>query len=90
MAPEWSLIVDHSLAKNISTESGKTFERLLKLDIYALGIILSDIICNPATQMETMKIDECLRSPQPRVPKGYKLEGLVEAELMLLLVSKDP
>jgi hypothetical protein len=37
--------------------------------------------------METMKIDECLRSPQPKLPKGYKLEMLIEAELMLLLVS---
>ncbi len=83
MAPEWSFLVDRSLVKNLSTESVITFERLLKLDIYALGIILSDLICNPATQMETMKIDECLRSPQPKLPKGYKLEMLIEAELML-------
>ena len=83
MAPEWSFLVDRSLVKNLSTESVRTFERLLKLDIYALGIILSDLICNPATQMETMKIDECLRSPQPKLPKGYKLETLIEAELML-------
>jgi|LakMenEpi03Aug12_release.lakeMendotaPanAssembly.Ray.scaffolds.fasta_scaffold3359277_1 hypothetical protein len=83
MAPEWSFLVDRSLVKNLSTESVRTFERLLKLDIYALGIILSDLICNPVTQMETMKIDECLRSPQPKLPKGYKLETLIEAELML-------
>jgi hypothetical protein len=83
MAPEWSFLVDRSLVKNLSTESVRTFERLLKLDIYALGIILSDLICNPVTQMETMKIDECLRSPQPKLPKGYKLEMLIEAELML-------
>jgi hypothetical protein len=87
MAPEWSLPVDRPLVINVSTESGETFERLLKLDIYALGIILSDLICNPVTQMETMKIDECLRSPQPKLPKGYKLEMLIEAELLLLLVS---
>lgn len=83
MAPEWSFLVDRSLVKNLSTESVRTFERLLKLDIYALGIILSDLICNPVTQMETMKIDECLRSPQPKLPKGYKLDMLIEAELML-------
>ena len=83
MAPERSFLVDRSLVKNLSTESVRTFERLLKLDIYALGIILSDLICNPVTQMETMKIDECLRSPQPKLPKGYKLEMLIEAELML-------
>lgn len=83
MAPEWNFLIDRSLVKNHSTESVRTFERLLKLDIYALGIILSDLICNPVTQMETMKIDECLRSPQPKLPKGYKLEMLIEAELML-------
>ena len=83
MAPEWSFLVDRSLVKNLSTESVRTFERLLKLDIYALGIILSDLICNPVTQMETMKIDECLWSPQPKLPKGYKLEMLIVAELML-------
>jgi len=87
MAPEWSFLVDRSLVKSLSTEGVRTFERLLKLDIYALGIILSDLICNPVTQMETMKIDECLRSPQPKLPRGYKLEMLIEAELMLKLVS---
>lgn len=49
-----------------------------KLDIYAMGIILGDMICNPQTLMETMRIDEALKSKKPILPKGYKLEGLVE------------
>jgi len=40
MAPEW-------------TEIEKFDRKCLKcLDIYALGIILSDLLCNPVTSME--------------------------------------
>ena len=90
MAPEWTQIVERQLTKNSSKESTKTFLSLMKLDIYAIGIILSDLLCNPDTGMEMMRIDEALRCEKPRLPKGYKLEGLVEAELMLLLVSPNP
>jgi hypothetical protein len=76
MAPEWKILVDQSLP--LSNEN-VSFGQLLKLDIYALGIILSDLICNPVTQMELMKIDECLKSQQPKLPKGYNLENLIEA-----------
>jgi hypothetical protein len=44
------------------------------------------MICNPVTQMETMRIDDALKSKTPCLPRGYKLEGLVEGELMLAMV----
>ena len=62
----------------------------MKLDIYALGIILADLVCNPLTLMETVKIDDALKAKKPVLPKGYKLEGLVEAELLLAMVQPDP
>lgn len=90
MAPEWTQIVDRASSKKIISESSKTFESLMKLDIYALGIILSDLLCNPTTLMETVRIDKCLKTSVPTLPQGYKLEGLVESELMILLVSDNP
>jgi hypothetical protein len=44
------------------------------------------MICNPVTQMETMRIDDALKGKKPCLPRGYKLEGLVEGELMLAMV----
>lgn len=67
-----------------------TLEGQQKLDIYALGVIIGDMLCNPATLMETMKIDDALKASKPRLPKGYNLDGLVEGELMLALVQPDP
>lgn len=67
--------------------SKPTFENLQKLDIYALGIILSDLIHNPKTVMEQDKIDDKIKGRPPALPKGYKLEGLVEGQLLLSLVS---
>lgn len=55
-----------------------------------MGIILGDMICNPQTLMETMRIDDALKSKKPVLPKGYKLEGLVEGQLMLAMVQADP
>ena len=40
--------------------------------------------------METMRIDDALKSKQPVLPKGYKLEGLLEGQLMLAMVQPDP
>lgn len=65
-------------------------EYLKALDMYALGIILSDLICNPNTFMEQMRIDGALKQSVPELPRGYKLEGLVEGNLMLALVDPDP
>ena len=59
-------------------------------DIYALGIILSDLICNPVTGMEQMRIDDCIKANPPRLPKGYQLEDRVEGRLMLKMVDRDP
>ena len=73
MAPEWTLYADKSMVR---TESGKTMESLKKLDIYALGIIMADLVCNPHTGMEQMKIDENIK--KYKLPTGYKLEGTVE------------
>lgn len=67
-----------------------TIESQQKLDIYAMGIILGDMVCNPQTLMETMRIDEALKASKPSLPRGYKLDGLVEAELMLSMVQPDP
>jgi serine/threonine protein kinase len=68
MAPEWTQIVDRASLKALQFESGKTFESLMKLDIYALGIILSDLLCNPTTLMETVRIDKCLKTILPTLP----------------------
>jgi hypothetical protein len=67
--------------------SSKSIVTQKKWDIYALGIILSDLICNPGTQMEQIRIDDSIKCDPPKLPKSYKLEGLVEGELMLALVS---
>ena len=56
MAPEWTQIVDSTKIINLSTES------LKKYDIYALGIILSDLICNPLSFHERDRIDVGLKS----------------------------
>jgi hypothetical protein len=53
MAPEWTQFIETN------------FESLKRLDIYALGIILADLVCNPATAMETMRIDDSLKSVPP-------------------------
>jgi hypothetical protein len=58
--------------------------------VFALGIILSDLLCNPPTMMLSMNIDKDLKAPVPRLPKGYDLEGTPEGELLLSLVQKDP
>jgi hypothetical protein len=34
-----------------------------------------------------MRIDESIKHRPPMLPRGYKLEGSVEGELLLLLVS---
>ena len=44
MAPEWKIMVDKE-----SSLSGIEIECLKKLDIYAMGIILCDLICNART-----------------------------------------
>jgi serine/threonine protein kinase len=52
MAPEWTQIVDRSLkrqASDLSVKTNESLESLKKLDIYALGIILADLVCNPVT-----------------------------------------
>ena len=85
MAPEWTLYADKSMARH---DSGKTMESLKKLDIYALGIIMADLVCNPHTGMEQMKIDENIK--KYKLPTGYKLEGTVEGELLMLLVAENP
>ena len=86
MAPEWTQIVDSDRSMG-STETAK--ESLKKLDIFAMGIILSDLICNPCTQMEQMRIDRTVQDRKPSLPPGYKLEGTTEGELLLALVSPD-
>jgi hypothetical protein len=68
----------------------KCFESLKNLDIYALGIILADLVCNPQTQMEQMRILDALKQRPPRLPSNQNLESLIEAQLMLQLVSEDP
>jgi hypothetical protein len=91
MAPEWTLIVDRSLSKNPSKENSdlaQNTESLKKLDIFALGVILADLACNPMTFMEQMKIDDNIR--KQKLPSGYKLESTAEAELLLKLVSLKP
>ena len=49
MAPEWTSIVDSQ--RELLGE--QPCEGLKNLDVYALGIILADLICNPQTQMES-------------------------------------
>ena len=90
MAPEWTTQADR--AENARTyESAQTkLENLKTLDIYALGIILCELLCNPRTAMEQMRIDDAIRAPKPQLPRGYKLEGLPEADLLLKLVDPDP
>lgn len=87
MAPEWSqLCEDHACQEEDPTQA------LQRLDIYAMGIILADLICNPSTGMETMQIEDCLKprpGKKPTLPKGYKLEGLPEGDLLLALVNPD-
>ena len=83
MAPEWTQIIDRQLPGENS------FESLKKLDVYALGIILADLICNPQTSMESMRIDDCLKNKSPSLPKGYKLEGSIEGDILMQLVCPD-
>jgi hypothetical protein len=37
-----------------------------------------------------MKIDDVIKAATPKLPKGYKLEGLIEGELMMKLVDPNP
>jgi hypothetical protein len=89
MAPEWTSLADRLERKLSSETTLNSLDSLKALDIYALGIILCDLICNPKTAMESMRIDDAIRSRKPSLPKGYKLEGLVESELLLKLVDPD-
>lgn len=61
MAPEWKSYndKDEKLAKE--AKLSLDLEKLKTFDIYALGIILSDLVCNPQTAMETMRIDDKLK-----------------------------
>ena len=45
MAPEWTSMAEGKRALQIE----QSFESLKKVDVYALGIILADLICNPRT-----------------------------------------
>lgn len=78
MAPEWTQTVDRTLTRQASVDSSKSFQSLQKLDIFALGIILSDLICNPTHDMEIAKITDALKSSPPRLPVNFKLENLTE------------
>ena len=93
MAPDWVKSVEEmensrkGRSRLTRLNSGiLTMENQQKLDIYGLGVILGDMICNPLTHMETMRIDDALKGAKPCLPRGYKLEGLVEADLMLAMV----
>jgi len=59
---------------------------LQKIDIFALGIMLADLLCNPPTHMVAMKIDRDLKGSEPRLPPNYGLEGTHEGALLLALV----
>ena len=37
-----------------------------------------------------MRIDDSLKDRAPKLPKGYKLEGLAESKILLKLVDPDP
>lgn len=95
MAPDWIACIEdrekgkHKVYRSMPSDIW-TQESQMKLDIYALGIILADLICNPLTVMETVKIDDAIKAKKPVLPKGYKLEGLIEAELMLAMVQPEP
>ena len=39
--------------------------------------------------MESMRIDDCLKSRSPSLPKGYGLEGSVEGDILMKLVCPD-
>ena len=61
LAPEWTLTFDQTLQKTNSELSSNSVDSLKKQDIYAMGIILSDLICNTQTGMEAMKIDDAIK-----------------------------
>lgn len=67
MAPEWQF-EDEGLFNVLTTPKPSTFDELQKIDIFALGIMLSDLICNPPTHMAAMKIDRDLKADTPRLP----------------------
>ena len=95
MAPEWQfedefgMVSARSKARREANRP-RTFEQLQKIDIFALGIILADLLCNPPTMMVCMRIDRDLKATEPRIPQNYGLEGTPEGELLLALVQKDP
>jgi hypothetical protein len=43
-------------------------EALKKLDLYALGMILSDLVCNPISDRDFYLIDESLKQLPPELP----------------------
>ena len=88
MAPEWQFSQYESAEDKKNRP--KTFEELQKVDIFAMGIILSDLLCNPPTFMQQMKIDRDIKADKPRIPVGYEMEGTPEGDLLLSLVQKDP
>lgn len=73
--------------KNITNNDQKLSP---KIDIYALGIIFCDLICGVKTAMEQQRIEDKIKASKPQLPPGYKLENLVEGELLLKLVDPDP
>lgn len=68
MAPEWA---------DQNKEGDFLIEDPTKLDIYAIGIILADLICNPKTAMEMQRISDAIKSEVPKLPSGYGLEGSI-------------
>lgn len=88
MAPEWSFNSNECPEERKNRPS--TFDQLQKVDIFALGVILSDLLCNPPTFMVQMRIDRDLKASPPKIPAGYDIEGTPEGELLLSLVQKDP
>jgi hypothetical protein len=89
MAPEWQFEDEDTYGSRSSRpkkQRPETFEELQKIDIFALGIILADLLCNPPTQMAAMKIDRDLKADKPRLPTNYKLNDTPEGDLLLSLV----
>ena len=67
----------------------KTFEEQQKIDIFALGIILADLLCNPGDLDQAKLLDKDLKADIPRVPEGYDLEGTPEGKILLFCLTKD-
>lgn len=81
MAPEIQREQPNSSFKDIESEQKK--------DIYALGIMFADLICNPQTYSEMIgRIDPYIKD-QGKLPPGYELEDLVEGDLLLKMTHQD-